>query len=183
MYDFLITQEGFAGYGKAYEGMTTDIKKATADLTPIVHNALSGIGSAIGSAISGTENFGDALLKVFGGILTQFGEMLLTVGLGIEAFQASLSSLNAGVAIAAGVALIALGTAVAGSISSLGSSGGGNSSSTGNTASSSKNVGNRQDKFNQDDFEIKIGGEIKIQGADLVYIINRQSQLNGRTRG
>ena len=178
MYAFLTTQEGFAGYSKAYEGMTVDIKKATTDLTPIIQGALSGIGQALGSALSGTQNLGDSLLKVFGGILVQLGEMLITTGLGIEAFTTSLASLDGPLAIAAGIALIAIGSAVSSSISSLGTSAG---SGGGNAATSSRT--GADNKFDQSDFEIKIGGELRLSGPDLVYVINRQEQLNGRTRG
>jgi hypothetical protein len=104
------------------------------DFTPMVVGAISGIGQALGSAISGSEKIGDALLRVLGSVLVQLGEMLITAGVGIEAFKKSLQSLNGAVAIAAGVALVALGAYVSGSIKGLGKNAG-----KGNAASFSRN--------------------------------------------
>lgn len=182
LYDFLITQEGFAGYSKAFEGMTTDIAKTVeVDLTPVLHSAISGIGQAFGTAIAGTEDFGDSLLKVLGSVLTQLGEMAITAGLGVEAIKVSLESLNGAVAIAAGIALIALGSAVTASVSNLGKNptGGG---ATSNSAAAARQR-DKESRFDQNDFEIKIGGEFKINGSDLVTVINKQEKINGRTRG
>ena len=149
------------------------------DFSGVVHSALSGIGSALGNAISGSEKFGHGLLKVVGGVLVQLGGMLITAGLGVEAFKASLKSLNGALAIGAGVALIAMGTAIAGSIQKLGSTGGGGGSGLGSSSGSPRNSGD----LTKNGFEIQIGGEMRISGPDLVYIINRQQQLNSRTRG
>jgi hypothetical protein len=158
--------------------MQTLAERIELDFTPIIHSALAGIGQALGSAISGSENLGRGLLKVFGGILVQLGEMVLAAGLGVEAFKKSLQSLNGVVAIAAGVGLIALGTAISGSIKSLGSSAGG-----GSRGSSPSGSSGSRGSIESNGLEIKMGGEWRIQGADLVYIFNRQQQLNGRTRG
>lgn len=182
LYDFLITQEGFAGYSKAFEGMTTDIaEEIEINLTPVLQSALSGIGQAFGTAIAGTENFGDSLLKVLGNVLVQLGEMAITTGLGVEAIKASLESLNGAVAIAAGIALIALGSAVTASVSNLGSNPTGGASG-GNSAAAARQR-EKESRFDQNEFEIKIGGEFKINGSDLVTVINKQEKINGRTRG
>lgn len=85
-----------------------------------VSDSISGIAIAFGAAMAGSVDFGDALLKTLGGVLVQLGEMLITTGLGVEAFKVSLQSLNGAVAIAAGAALVALGSAMSGSIKSLG---------------------------------------------------------------
>jgi hypothetical protein len=148
------------------------------DFSGIVSNALSGLGQALGRAISGSQDLGEALLSVLGNVLVQLGEMVLTAGIGVEAFKASLESLNGYVAIAAGIALIALGSAITSSISSMGAdpTGGGSSRSGGSRGSTAGGIG-------QGGFEIKIGGEFRIQGPDLVLVINRQQQLSDRTTG
>jgi hypothetical protein len=177
-YKFLATQEGFAGYGLAYIDMSEKIKKATVDFTPVIQSALSGIAQAFGQAVSGSEEVGNTLLRVLGGVLVQLGEMILASGLGVEAFKASLETLDGPVAIAAGIALIALGSAISSSISSLGSNptgkGGGNAAS-----SARNNITNWRDQIP----EINLQGEFTVRGNDLVYVFNRQTQLNGRTRG
>lgn len=110
------------------------------DFTPVIHSALSGIGQALGSAISGSQNLGDALLGVLGGVLIQLGEMILAVGIGVEAFKKSLQTLQGVPGIVAGVALIALGTAVAGRVKSMGANptggGGGGGAGIGSRGSS-----------------------------------------------
>jgi hypothetical protein len=157
-----------------------DSREIMLDFSGLVTDALSGLGYALGSAISGSQDLGEALLGVLGKVLTQLGEMILTAGIGVEAFKTSLESLNGYVAVAAGIALIALGSAISGSISDLGSNptGGGSGSSTGRGGRGS-NVGS----IGAGGFEIKIGGEFRIKGPDLVYIIDRNTALSDRTTG
>lgn len=155
-------------------------EKIETDFTPMINNALSGIGHALGDAISGTSNLGDSLLKVLGGVLVQLGEMLIVTGLGVEAFKQSLKNLNPYVAIGAGVALIAMGSAIAGSIKGLGASVGSSHRSVGGSG------GGRSDStggLGSNGLEIQVGGEFIIKGNDLVYIFNRQQQVNSRTNG
>jgi hypothetical protein len=148
------------------------------DFSGVVQNALSGIGQALGSHFTkGMDKFGKALLGTLGGILVQLGEMLIIAGTGVESFKASLKSLNGYVAIAAGIALVAVGTAISGSIRGLGSSAG----SGGGSSRASSGGGSRGDLGFQG-MEIALSGEFAIKGDDLAYIINRQNQLNGRTR-
>ena len=153
-------------------------ERITLDFAPLIHNALSGIGQALGGAISGSQKLGDALLGVLGGVLVQLGEMILAAGLATEAFKKSLQSLNGIAAIGAGVALIAMGSAIAGSIKGLGDSAGSSHRSAGGSGGGRSNMGN----LGSNGLEIQLGGEFRVQGADLVYIFNRQNQLNGRTR-
>jgi hypothetical protein len=166
-------------FAKLSATMQMAADQITIDFAPIITSALSGIGHALGSAISGSENLGQSLLRVLGGVLTQLGEMLISAGIGIESFKAALKSLNGPLAIAAGVALIALGSSIAGSIKGLGSSAGSSHSAAANTGGGAASRGD----LNNRGLEIQVGGEFRIQGQDLVYIFNRQQQLNGRTRG
>lgn len=152
-----------------------EYEKSLVDFSGVVNSALSGIGQALGSAISGSETLGAGLLKVLGGVLVQLGEMLITAGLGVEAFKESLKSLNGYVAIAAGVALIALGTAISSSISSLG--GGGRSG-----GSSAKTSAGGVINTNSPTFILE--GELRIDGRDLVYVYDKNKRLDlNRTNG
>jgi hypothetical protein len=154
-------------------------EKIALDFTPIINSALSGLGQALGGAISGTQNLGQALLGVLGGVLVQLGEMLITAGLGVEAFKASLKSLQGIPAIAAGVALVAIGSAVSSGIKNLGSSAGSSHASAASSAGGSGRLGNTSSSIGNQ--TITIQG--KISGEDIVFIYNRQQQKNGRSKG
>lgn len=155
-------------------------EKTEMDFSPVIHSALSGIGQALGNAMNGTASLGDALLRVFGGVLTQLGEMLIATGVGIASFKKALSSLNPAVAIGAGIALVAMGTAIAGSIKGLGDASGSASRSVG---SSGGGGGNSRGSLGNSGLEITLGGSWEISGDKLVYIFNRTQQKNSRTRG
>lgn len=128
--------DAILGLTYAYDGLIFKIDEVKekeeefVNFAGAVSSSISGIAMAFGAAISGSADFGDALLSTFGGVLVQLGEMLITTGLGVEAFKLSLESLNGAVAIAAGVALVALGSAMAGSIKSLGKNPKGGSTSS-----------------------------------------------------
>jgi hypothetical protein len=176
--------DAILGLTYAYDGLQFSVDNANEsqkkflDFTPLINNALSGLGQALGAAISGSAKFGDALLSVLGGVLVQLGEMLITAGLGVEAFKASLESLNGAVAIAAGVALVALGSAISGSIKGLGAN------PTSGMSSRSPSFSNNIGALSSRGVELRIGEPItfRIQGEDLVYVLNRQEQLRGRRR-
>lgn len=118
--------DAILGLTYAYDGLifkVDEVKEKQEEFVSfsgVIVDSISGIAQSIGGAISKTDDFGKALLAGFGGVLVQLGEMLITTGIGVEAFKISLESLNGAVAIAAGVALVALGSAMSGSIKSLG---------------------------------------------------------------
>lgn len=109
-----------------------------------LQSAFMGIGTAIGNAMSGANNLanglGQVLLGAMGGLLTQLGQMAISVGVSLKAIKTALKSLNPAVAIGAGIALIALGSAFSSKASSLGNSIGGGSSGT-NAGSNSSGGG------------------------------------------
>lgn len=91
-------------------------------------------GKGIGGAF---KSLTATVLAGLGGFMQELGAQMLVIGLGLEAFAASLLSLNGPAAIAAGIALIAAGAglkAIAssfGNSASVGAGGGGSSSSAG----------------------------------------------------
>lgn len=96
----------------------------------IITNSLvgtfSGIGDAIGEALSGGQNvlegLSHTLLAGLGGLLVNLGKLAIATGVGIQAIKTAFKTLNPLVAIGAGVALVALGTAINKSVSKLGDS-------------------------------------------------------------
>lgn len=86
----------------------------------------------LGEALAGGDiNIGEALLSSIAQFLSQFGKLLIALGLGLEAFKTSLATLNPVVAIAAGAALIATAGAIRGLISRQSGGGRGGSSYAG----------------------------------------------------
>lgn len=155
-----------------------DVKDKWIDFTGIVSSGLSGIGHALGSAISGSQNLGKALLGVLGGVLVQLGEMLIAAGVGVEAFKESLKSLNGYVAIAAGVALVALGSYLSSSIKNLGSANGGGTSNASRFSGASNN--NWTANNSMQDSAPKLVTVIK--GQDLWVMLSNYQKGNIHTR-
>jgi len=92
--------------------------KKTAEYIKVIEKgiemAVSDMAFALGKSIAEGDNvfeaLGSSLLGSLGGILIQLGEMAIAVGIGLQAIQSALASLNPFLAIAAGVGLIALGS-------------------------------------------------------------------------
>lgn len=146
------------------------------DLGPLIANSISTIAEGIGQAAVGVGNFGTSLIKAVAGFGKQLGEILVASGLAMIAAKAMIT--NPYTAIAAGVALIAISAAAMAGMSraqtNFNAGGGGSATRNSNSAVSGA-LGSRG-------MEITVGGEFRIQGNDLVYILNRQGQLNSRTR-
>lgn len=158
---------------------TSEVGAQFIDLTGLVNSALSGIGQALGSALGGGENFGKALLGVLGNILGQLGEMLIAVGVGIIAFNKSLTTLNGPIAIAAGVALVAMASFIGAKIKGLGSSGG---AGTPSVSSASSGTSSRSAITSTEAQDVKVVGESIIRGQDLYVIFSNYNNNNKFTR-
>ncbi len=149
----------------------------TINLGPLIAQGLSGFADALGQAAAGVGSFGDNVLKLVAGFMRSFGEQL--IALGVAAIAADALVTNPYTAIAAGIALVAIaGYAVAATSKAqkgiTGKGGGGGNSRTTNSSGSGGLGGNG--------FEIQIGGEFRILGPDLVYIFDRNKQLDSRTK-
>lgn len=156
---------------RTVEGIQSDFKGL--DLRGLITNSLDGIGESIGLAIAGAEDLGKSLLKVFGGILGQFGKMLIAAGTGIIIAKKAFTSLNGYVAIAAGVALVALGAAVSASIKGIGNRIG---NATGGLGGSSSGSGSTFTPERAGAQVILVGGEIRWTGSSLTLALNKAAK-------
>jgi hypothetical protein len=172
-------EAGLDKLAKTTKTKTDEIKQNFIDLGPSISSSLVGVGEALGNAIAGVGNFGKDILKVVTSFARQLGEILIATGVAMLAAKKLIT--NPYTAIIAGIALVAIAGAASAAISKShsGSFGGGGTSS-----SATENTRTATGSLKPDNqLEIKIGGEWRIQGNDLVYIFNRQQQLNGRTTG
>lgn len=123
------------------------------------------------------DDFGENVLSIIGGFISQLGKMLIGLGVASEAFQLLLKSaftnpVSAGLAIAAGAALVLLGGAISGFAKSgpTGAGGGysGVSSQSYSGATNRTNLGTER------------GGEVlfKIRGTELVGVLSNVQRKN-----
>jgi ABC-type transporter Mla subunit MlaD len=143
------------------------------DLGPVIAQSITTIAEGIGQAFAGTANFGDALLKAAADFAQQFGAILVAVGIGEVAFQAS--GANPVALIAAGAALVALGAAAKAKI---------NSTSKGITgaASGAASTGaraNQQSSAPSGLQDQQLVADVVIRGQDL-WVVFSNYQKNSR---
>lgn len=172
-------EAGISKLAATSKAKTTEIKEAFVDFRGVVSSAIGGIAAAFGSAVGGGEKFGKALLGVIGGILVQLGGMLITAGLGVEAFKTSLKTLQGIPAIVVGAALVAIGSAVSSGIRNLGSSGA--ASSTGSTSSSASSSATRFSSSSEAQ-DVKLSLDGVIRGQDLYVILQNYQNSNKFTK-
>lgn len=172
-------EDKLARMANAAQTRTTEIKKAFIDMGPLISGALSGIGEALGGAIAGTENFGQAILKVVTGFAKQLGEILIATGVAMIAAKTLIS--NPYTAIIAGIALVALASAASAAIGSAHSKsfGGSGGATSGRGGSTSTGV----ERFSRNPTEqvILVGGEIKWNGNTLALALDRAYKAKERT--
>ena len=181
-----VFKETTGEYKDGYDIMTDDMIKFNADLINIINNSLANTFAGIGDAIGN----GDGLAGIFSNIagvigvgIGEIGKLMIAWGIAQIAFDTALKSIFGGgpaagvLAIAAGTALVAAGAAVSKGqekfADSLGSGGGGGGG--GSSGPSGSYIGGA---FNQN----RIEGQFTVRGSDLVYILGRQGQLDGRQK-
>lgn len=168
----------------ALDASMGDLSQKAQAIKVTVGDVLGNLFADASTAIMEGDNVMTALassmLGMLGGIMVDLGKMALGIGIGLEAIQKALMSLNPVLAIGAGVALIALGSLFsAGSrklASSMGSGGAGYSS-----APSLRNTGpgyapSEYRGQYQDDFKV----EFKIGTNELVGVLNTAEQRRNR---
>jgi phage-related minor tail protein len=151
-----------------------EVKKAFIELGSPIGSALSGIGDALGGAIAGTENFGQAILKVVVGFAKQLGEILIATGTAMLAAKKLIT--NPYTAIIAGIALVALAGAAGAAINKAHSSSFGGSPSR--PEASSVQAINRISPSVQ---RIEVVGELKGEGTSLKATLDAVDRRRQRT--
>ena len=180
-----------------------------AQVSEIITGALNdlaiGIGEALGQAIAGGGNLAQSLSKLLlatiGNMATQLGKLAIGVGIGLKKIQIALQSLSPGIAIAAGIMLVALGAFVksqAGKISM-----GGNASAppkfakggivsgptmglVGEYPGARQNpeviapLNKLQSMIGGGNQNINVGGQIRLEGQDLLIAIQRANETADR---
>jgi hypothetical protein len=116
-----------------------------------------------------------ALVQPFADSAIQLGSMLIAQGLAIDAFKASLASLNGFAAVAAGTALVAAGAAMKAGIQALANKGGSATAAT--TAYDSSNYTGGYETF-ESNITVEVVG--KISGSDIVIAGSKQLNKWGR---
>lgn len=109
----------FSGFIKAVQDVNNKVKYTTAQMAQSFNQTLAGgIGNAfqsIGAALVQGENifeaFGKSMINTLADMLLMFGQMLITIGIGLSAVP-MLFGLQGGAAIAAGIAAMVLGGAL-----------------------------------------------------------------------
>jgi TP901 family phage tail tape measure protein len=167
-----------------------------------------GIGQSLGEALSSGGNLAQKLSKVvlstIGSMAQQLGKLAIGIGIGVKSIATALKSLNPAVAIAAGIALVALGAFASSQAGKIGSGGGGGAGATafanggivsGPTmglvgeypgARSNPEVIAPLDKLQnmigggRGTQNINVGGQIRLEGQDLLIAIERANETAGR---
>lgn len=131
------------------------------------------IGSALGEGADGFDQIGKRLLASLGGIMTQLGGALITIGIQMAIAKAAFESLNAGAMIAAGAVLVIAGAALSSAFKESGNSiGGGSGTNSGNGS----NATDLNPDFGPQDAQVTF----EIQGNKLIGVLNNTSNSNGR---
>lgn len=154
-------------------------KEATVALNQLVIAGFTSLGDAMGRAIAGTADFGEALAKnlltSISSILVRFGELAIAAGVAALGIKVALTTLNPVLAIVGGIALVAIGSALSGfgskAMSSLSSGGGG---------SYGGYSGGGRTSFTPSTVTVFIDG--RVRGNDLVLTQYNQGLRNGRVR-
>lgn len=157
-------------YGEWYKQMVQEVDALNGMLESSMISAFSGGLQAFTDMLFGIEGADGtqilaAVMQPIAQMATQLGEMLISTGLGIEAFKNSLKSLNGAVAIAAGVALIALGAAMSSGIKAMGHGAGGSTATTGSGGASGTSGMSRVETYQQ---EITVNVVGRIAGSDIL---------------
>lgn len=169
-------------------GVTNKMLELGEAVSAELNSALAGIAGAMVDTLAlafegaSAEDLATVFLTSFADILGQFGKMMISLGLGLLAFNLALTSLSPGVAIGAGVALIAAAGAIKGFLKGSANGRGGGGSQSGGGFGGGGSTGNGLQNFeNPTGGEGQGGGEFRIRGKDLVLLSNRVNTTNNLT--
>lgn len=140
------------------DSLNDAITQSITDGTQAITDMLMGIDGA------GMDEVMSALLTPFASVAKQLGSMLISMGVAIEAFKVSFTTLNGPALIAAGAALVAVGSLVTSGIKALGQSTGGSSAiSTGGSSASASSTSTQDIST-----EMTVYVKGKISGKDII---------------
>lgn len=167
----------------ALDASMGDLSQKAQAIKVTVGDVLGNLFADASTAIMEGDNVMTALassmLGMLGGIMVDLGKMALGIGIGLEAIQKALMSLNPALAIGAGVALIALGSLFSAGSRKLASSmgGGGGYSSAPSLRDTSPGYAPSEYRGQyQDDFKV----EFKIGTNELVGVLDTAEQRRNR---
>jgi hypothetical protein len=162
------------------------VSKIAIDLTETLNNAFENIANGMGEFLgalmtgdAGVKDFGRVIASVFADLAINVGRIAIGAGIAVLGVKKALESMNPYVAIAAGIALVAIGSAIKGSLKSAASGGSGGSALYG-YGSGSASYGSPATVSPQAQ-KVQINGTFKIQGRDLVTLINDEDTRKGIT--
>jgi len=183
--DLLVKMEQAKPVFKSFQEAWAEVGRAGIDATETINQGLAmtaeGIGAAIGdlmSGVGGMQNIGAALLEGIAGLMGQLGQLSIGAGIAVAGIKKALMSLNPAVAIAGGVALVALAKAVSNKAKSLGGSIAGPGGGMPSVNSPTRTADTRS--VSQTPFNIT--GDFRMQGKDLVAVIEKTEYTNSRVR-
>ncbi|WP_073094263.1 phage tail tape measure protein [Cyclobacterium lianum] len=166
-----------------------------------IAEGLSSFSTALGEVLSGSahiSSIGTVLLESLTNVMQQLGKMAIGAGIAILGIKKALQSLNPDVAIAGGVALIALAGFIKSSMGNMATNNFGGSRAEGGAVNmgSAYKVGERGTELfvpnqsgtiiSSNDLKFRnnqpteLRGKFRIEGSDLVYIVNKENQKRGR---
>lgn len=163
-----------------------------------------GIGESLGKALASGGSLAQSLSKVvlstIGSMATQLGKLAIGIGIGVAGIKKALMSLNPAIAIAGGIALIALGAFASAQAGKIGSGGGATAFAKGGIVSGPTMglVGEYPGAKSNPEViaplnklqamigksggtqNINVGGQIRLEGQDLLIAIQRASKTADR---
>ncbi len=162
-----------------------------------------GIGQSLGQALAGGGNLAKKLsnvvLTTIGTMAMQMGKLAIAIGIGVEKIKIALKSLNPAVAIAAGIALVALGAFAKSQAGKISGGGGGATAFANGGIVSGPTMGlvgeypgarqnpeviaplnKLQSMIGGRSQNVNVGGQIRLEGQDLLIAIERANETAGR---
>jgi len=159
----------------AFGDMVDGMSESMEDLRPLLLEFGTDLFAGFGEAIAGVTSFGDAFLKSISDFMKALGRQMIALGVA----KLLMESINKfGFGGVGGAALIAGGVALSAAAAAIGkatiSGGAGGSSVRGNNSNYS-NFSNSQ--------TVIFDGQFKIDGRDLVYVVNKNANLDNKRKG
>lgn len=175
---YVLTKTMREGFTNNFTKMRTVVLDLGAELENLAETAIVSLAESIGN-IMGGGSFKDGMngfLIAIADWAIQLGKIMVAAGISISSFWKAIT-VQPWLAVGLGAALIIAGTAVKGAINN--NPGGGSSASTsGGSVGNSEGVGLKSQRELLE-FEVKVTGEIRAQGSELVTVIDNENKRKG----